>query len=198
MIIANEQPRDTTDAVVTVPNVITVLRIAMVVIAGALFIVQTRESVAVILCGIAVALDWVDGRLARRLAQCSKLGGFMDPVADKMTMTLVYVVIAINLGSLVIWLLVGLILVRDIVITLLRSFGYKKQHGFPASDQLAKTKTTLQGAVGIAVLFYVVVVGGGFDWLLDPVVFVLCVIALLSYVSAWRYLSRHGRHDSRV
>lgn len=190
MISGNEQRSDPVQPVATVPNAVTVVRMLLVGLAAGLFAAGVREAAAVVLCGIAVALDWVDGQLARRLRQCTRLGRFLDPLADKMAMALIYGVIAINLSSVTVWLLVALIVARDVFVTVMRLWAGGRGPASFASDQFAKVKTTVQGAGGIAVLFYAYVLDGGFAGLYGPVIVIVLAGTCLSYLSAWRYVSR--------
>ena len=132
------------------------------------------------------------------MCQCSKLGGYLDPLADKMAMLLIYGVIAWNLDSTLVWALVALMIARDAGVTLLRTLGFRGPANAFASDQLAKVKTTLQGACGVAVLLYAYVLGWGFRWMLGPVVVVLLLTTAMSYVTAWRYVGRRERSRRRA
>jgi len=67
----------------TFPNVITLTRL-MLVLPIAIFIVRDTHSVlTVVLLIIFGASDWVDGYLARRLGQTSRVGAMLDPIADR-------------------------------------------------------------------------------------------------------------------
>ncbi len=71
------------DRVLTLPNVVTVVRLAAVpVFLWLLFGVQERVAAAALLAVLG-ATDWIDGWLARRLGQVSTLGKVLDPVADR-------------------------------------------------------------------------------------------------------------------
>src|SRR5690625_2270759 len=67
----------------TLPNMITLTRL-MLVFPIAIFIVRDTHSVlTVVLLILFGASDWVDGCLARRLGQTSKVGAMLDPIADR-------------------------------------------------------------------------------------------------------------------
>lgn len=69
--------------VLTVPNVVTVVRLlALPVFVWLLFARDNRAAAAFLLGGLG-ATDWVDGYLARRLGQVTELGKVLDPVADR-------------------------------------------------------------------------------------------------------------------
>jgi cardiolipin synthase (CMP-forming) len=73
-----------TNRVLTVPNVITVVRLCCIpVFLWLLFGLENRYAAAVLL-GALGATDWVDGYVARRFDQVSELGKVLDPTADRL------------------------------------------------------------------------------------------------------------------
>ena len=100
-----------TDRVLTIPNVISFLRIALTPVFVALIVNTDTRRAGLVLFVVVVATDWVDGALARATGQVSDLGKVLDPVADRLA-------IAAGLIALVIadlfppWAAL-LILVRD-------------------------------------------------------------------------------------
>jgi cardiolipin synthase len=97
----------------TFPNLLTVVRLALVPLIAYLLI--TRNSEAAFLCfALAGVTDLVDGQLARRLDQKSLFGSWLDPAADKALIVIVLTLLA-GLGAVPIWLLL-LVAVRDIAI----------------------------------------------------------------------------------
>ena len=70
----------------TLPNLLTLFRIALVPVFLALFFTPVswaREGCAAVFA-LAAATDWLDGYLARRMGLVSPIGAFLDPVADKL------------------------------------------------------------------------------------------------------------------
>jgi hypothetical protein len=95
-------------AQLTVPNVLTVARIAMVAIAGWLcFVAATHEALAVSLLIAAAVLDVFDGWYARRFSRTTALGKHLDPFADKVLVAVVLVWLGMDAGSITVWCLVG-------------------------------------------------------------------------------------------
>jgi cardiolipin synthase len=91
------------DRVLTIPNVVTAVRLAAVpVFLWLLFGVQDRVAAAVLLAVLG-ATDWVDGWLARRLGQVSTLGKVLDPVADRVLLAVAVTAIIVD-GSVPLWL----------------------------------------------------------------------------------------------
>src|SRR4051794_38946659 len=70
--------------VLTVPNAISALRIALIPVFVALIVDEDTTTAGLIMFGCVVATDWVDGTIARRTGQVSELGKVLDPVADRL------------------------------------------------------------------------------------------------------------------
>jgi cardiolipin synthase len=100
----------------TVPNGISLLRIALIPVYCAMILDPDRAAAGVVLFGAVLATDWVDGYLARRLGQVSELGKLLDPVADRVAIAagLIALVVA---GIFPLWAAL-LILVRDLAVLL--------------------------------------------------------------------------------
>ncbi len=71
-------------AIVTLPNMVSFVRLLMVPVFLWLLLVEDEVAAAGWLLGIIGATDWIDGYLARRLDQVSELGKLLDPVADRL------------------------------------------------------------------------------------------------------------------
>jgi cardiolipin synthase len=100
--------------VLTVPNLLSFLRIAFIPVFVAL-IVDPDSTFSGILVFAAVAwTDWIDGFVARRLHQVSELGKVLDPVADRLAIAAGLVALAVR-GAFPWWAAL-LILVRDAAI----------------------------------------------------------------------------------
>lgn len=69
--------------VFTVPNLVSFARLASVPVFWWLLLAAERVDIAAVLVIIVGATDWIDGYLARRLHQVSRLGALLDPVADR-------------------------------------------------------------------------------------------------------------------
>lgn len=178
--------------VLTAANGLTVFRAVLSCLAGGLFVAGGSDRVALWLCVAAVALDSMDGWVARRWRQTTTLGTFMDPVADKIAMFVVYGTIALRVDSLSVRLLFGLGTVRDVLVTAQRLAGCRTGRGVFGPDPLGKLKTFVQSTAGIGVLFYAVYLGDGFPLSSRFVIGVMGVTVALSYASWFRYVERHG------
>ena len=115
-----EEPNQTQerwrDNAFTVPNLISILRLAAVPVFVWLLIGENRPLAAAALLGILGATDWVDGWIARRFNQVSELGKVLDPTADRI-MFLVAVFTMMIDESVAVWFGI-LTLVREGVVAI--------------------------------------------------------------------------------
>jgi cardiolipin synthase len=80
--------------VLTIPNILTFLRIGLIPV-FAILLVYNREAWALVVFTIAGVSDGVDGFIARRMKQESELGTIIDPIADKLLMTTAFVMLTL-------------------------------------------------------------------------------------------------------
>jgi len=141
--------------------------------------------------------DWLDGHVARRWAQQSEFGRFLDPIADKLLVsaTLFMLVAKGRFNSEWALLPALVILCREILVSGLREYLAALRVGLPVS-RLAKWKTAIQ-MVAIGVL---IVGSAGPDFL--PVVAIgetlLWLAALLTLVTGYDYLRAGLAHMTRA
>ena len=76
-----------TGPILTVPNVVSLLRVALVPLFLWFLFGADAPTPAGLLLGAIGATDWVDGFLARRLHQVSEFGKLLDPIADRLAIT---------------------------------------------------------------------------------------------------------------
>ena len=145
----------------SLPNLITIGRILAIPLICWLLASGdlALRAVALVLYIIAAASDWLDGYLARRQGLASPLGQMLDPIADKLLVGALLVVLAWD-GSFSGWDLIPAIaiLLREIFVSGLREFLGAREVVVKVS-QLAKWKTTVQ-LVALAVVILEGVVPG--------------------------------------
>jgi cardiolipin synthase (CMP-forming) len=100
--------------VLTVPNAISALRIALIPVFVALIVDEHTTTAGLIMFGCVVATDWVDGTIARRTGQVSELGKVLDPVADRLAIAAGIIALAIR-GVFPVWAAVAII-ARDLAV----------------------------------------------------------------------------------
>jgi cardiolipin synthase len=114
------------DRVLTVPNVLSVVRLVLVPVFLWLLLVVHANAWAVAILMFSGFSDWADGKIARLVDnQSSRLGELLDPLVDRIYMLVVPVAMAIH-GSLPWWIvltLVGRDVVLAVTLPLLRSRG---------------------------------------------------------------------------
>ena len=112
--------------VLTVPNVISAFRIAMIPVFVALILDEDTTTAGLIVFGVVVATDWVDGTIARRTGQVSDLGKVLDPVADRLAIAAGIIALAIR-GVFPVWAAAA-ILVRDVVVLVVGLVVLTRRH----------------------------------------------------------------------
>ena len=90
---------------VTIPNIITLLRFFLV--PGIVFALMTQRMEWAFACFLLAGIsDGVDGFIARQFNQRSRLGAYLDPMADKLLLVSVFVVLG-YMGELPLWLVIA-------------------------------------------------------------------------------------------
>ena len=173
-------PRILTEAV-TLPDQLTVARAASVPLVVLLYAwdFPNNEYWATALFCVAMATDWFDGRIARRRGVTSPIGSLLDPIADKV-LVLAVLVMLIEDGIWPAWM-VAAIVAREILISGLRQAAIERGVVIAARD-LGKLKTWAQ-AVAVAV--------GGMAaagaWSSDVAWWALLVAVALTWISGLDY-----------
>ena len=114
-----------TDEVLTIPNGISFARLLLVPV-FAVLIATERDGWALVVLMISGASDYLDGYLARRWRQTSRLGRVLDPAADRLYIAVTLVGLAWR--DIVPWWLVALIALRDVVLGL--TVPVLSRHGY--------------------------------------------------------------------
>jgi cardiolipin synthase len=132
------------------PNLLTSVRIALTpFIVLALIASNCRQAFWLSL--IAGFTDAADGYLARRMGQTSRFGAYLDPIADKLLMTALY--LCFGIAGLAPWWIVWLVIGRDAMILSLAAGGlfWKGIRDFPPTLS-GKLSTLLQIAAALAII----------------------------------------------
>jgi CDP-diacylglycerol--glycerol-3-phosphate 3-phosphatidyltransferase len=130
-------------------------RIVLAAIAALLFSYRRDTAVAAWMCIIASILDYFDGWYARRYRQKTKLGMHLDPFADKVLITVVFVTLAVVLRNIWFSFFVALILLREILVTVYRTVRRKRSGKLTPASTMGRVKTFIQCVVGDGLLFYI-------------------------------------------
>jgi CDP-diacylglycerol--glycerol-3-phosphate 3-phosphatidyltransferase len=129
---------------------LTVARVAAVPIVVALCLWNFADHYywATAVFGVAMATDWLDGRIARRHGRTSPLGSLLDPMADKV-LVLAFLVMLVEAGVAPGWIVVAIV-ARELLVSGLRLAALERGVVIRARD-LGKLKTWAQAiAAGLA------------------------------------------------
>ena len=139
--------------------------------------------IAAALFALASLSDWLDGYLARRLELTSEFGAFLDPVADKLLVVTVLIMLVGELNTLLLPTIV--IIAREFLISALREWMASRGHREAVAVAFSgKLKTTFQM---IAIIVLILVTDATPDWLLMLGYVMITIAALLSLWSALQY-----------
>ncbi len=105
-----------TDRILTIPNVLSFLRLLGVPLFLWLVLVPQADGWAFVLLVVSGITDYLDGTIARATGQISRLGQLLDPLADRLYIAATLVGLAIR--GIVPWWLVLVLLSRDLVLAL--------------------------------------------------------------------------------
>ena len=172
----------------TIPNIITIAR--FLAVPGIIYALSHGEMVLAFCLFLAAGIsDGIDGFIARQFNQRSELGAWLDPLADKLLIVSVFVVLGIT-GKFADWLVI-LVVSRDVLIVgavMLASVMRQPMEADPIL--VSKANTAAQIALVAARLSEL-----AFAFPLGPVVPVLtAAVAVLTILSAASYLRIWMRH----
>jgi cardiolipin synthase len=112
--------------VLTIPNVISIIRLAGVPLFLWLVLVPEADGLALAVLAISGISDYADGYLARKLNQTSRLGAILDPVADRLY--ILSTVIGLGIRDIIPWWVALILPARDAflwcLVPFLRTRGY--------------------------------------------------------------------------
>lgn len=143
---ANQE--EVSNRIFTVPNVISFIRLCLVPVFFVLLF-NGFDLAATLLYAIAAGTDWVDGQIARRTHQVSRLGQLLDPAVDRILM-ISGVVGLFVVGRLPLWIIL-IVIARDLLLLGGGAYLLKRWHTRVAVIYPGKVATTLL-FVGFAAL----------------------------------------------
>lgn len=114
-----------TDRVFTIPNAISCLRLLTIPVFVYLALVQEADGAAALVLVLGGITDFLDGYLARRWSQISRVGQLLDPIADRLSTLAVLIVFLVR--DVVPWWFVLLLISRDAFLSI--QVARLKRHG---------------------------------------------------------------------
>lgn len=172
-----------------IPNILTLIRILFIpILVGIYYLPFENATVwATAIFALAAVTDWFDGYLARKWQQTSAFGAFLDPVADKLIVSVTLIILVQTYNSIWVTLAAAIIISREIVISALREWmaelGLRSK---VAVSFVGKLKTTAQMLALILLLYQKPIMG--IDLYFIGIVS-LGIAALLTLWSMYLYLS---------
>jgi cardiolipin synthase len=126
-------------AVVTIPNLISFARLLGVPLFLYLLLVAEADIAAVVVLAVGGTSDWVDGYIARRLGQVSRLGELLDPLADRLY--ILATLVGFTVRDVVPWQFTVALLAREVMLGV--CLGVLRRHGYgpPPVHYVGKTAT---------------------------------------------------------
>lgn len=162
-------------AIATPANAVTVIRLLLSPVAFAMIINEPSSWPTVAMWFVLSTTDGVDGHIARRQGT-TRSGAFLDPLADKFLA--LGGMISMVIAGVFWWVPVAIIVVREVVISVFRSYWLRRGLAVPASKG-GKIKTFLQlAAVGWATLPWT----SDIEWLWNGTLWAAVVMTVVSGV----------------
>ena len=150
--------------------------------------------IALVLFVLACVTDWFDGYIARRLDQVSPLGRFLDPIADKLVVAAVLLIL-VSIQHIESWAILAalVILCREILVSGLREFLAELRVSVPVT-RLAKWKTGLQLVAIATLLVAPALQGGQTGFIPDMGLAMFWIAALVTLYTGFDYFRAGLKH----
>lgn len=129
---------EVSNRIMTIPNLLSFLRLLLIPVFFAL-LASGRFGWALLALAVASLTDLLDGMIARRLGQVTKLGQQLDPIADRLT--ILAALLGFGIAGLVPWWFVILLLARDVLIVSLGWWLGRAGYGMLPVHYLGKLAT---------------------------------------------------------
>jgi CDP-diacylglycerol--glycerol-3-phosphate 3-phosphatidyltransferase len=183
----------------TIPTLLTLFRILLIPVMVLLFYSQHRLSnifATAVFVGAALT-DWLDGWIARRYDSYSEFGAFLDPVADKLAVTVALFLVVQYHHTVLIALLAAIIVSREITISALREWMAQiGAHGLVKVALLGKLKTIVQMVAISCLVFREPLFGLNIFLIGEYMLFIAAALTLWSgadyMIAAWPRMSKRG------
>ena len=158
----------------TLPTALTIFRIAVIPVLVLAIGLNWHGLWVGAIFGLAAISDWLDGYFARRLGQTSRFGAFLDPVADKLVIVTVLVMLTWQQDNLLFTVPAVVMICREVTISALREWMAQVDNRQSVSVSVhGKIKATLQF---IALLSFIV-------WGSEPPLYSAVVSYVLLYIA---------------
>ena len=173
------------ERILTVPNLITLVRLACIPVFLWLLFGRHEQTAAAILLAVLGATDWIDGYVARRFHQVSTLGKVLDPTADRLLVGTAVISVMVY-GAVPLWFGIATIareVLVSVMVVLLASLGAAR------IDVLWVGKAGTFGLMFAYPTFLLAYGGAGWQAPFTVIAYVTGVTGLvLAWIAAWSYI----------
>ena len=136
----------------TIPNAMSLFRLLLVPVIIWSYAVRKDTTLTIVLLAVSALTDVLDGRIARRFDMVSDLGKALDPLADKLTQ--VSIVLCLALTHPLLWVLLGVCVVREPCVGVLGYITIRKTNQVPSAKWYGKVSTVVLYATALALLLF--------------------------------------------
>jgi CDP-diacylglycerol--glycerol-3-phosphate 3-phosphatidyltransferase len=170
-----------------IPNTLTTFRLLLIPVFAVVFYLPYSWAffAAAFIFWLASVTDILDGYLARKLEQSTPFGAFLDPVADKVMVSVALVILATHYQNIFITLASLIIISREIVISALREWMAEQgKRGNVAVSNMGKFKTAAQMLAIIGLIWQYAPWMTLLSYALLAIATLLTVTSMLAYLHA--------------
>lgn len=172
----------------TIPNLMSFFRLLLVPVIVWAYLGLENLPLSFGLLALSAVTDMLDGRIARRFNMVSDLGKALDPVADKLTQVSIVLCLAFRFPLL--WILLGLCVLRESCMAILGYITIRKTQQVPAAKWYGKLSTVVLYGTALALLLFPSMPA----WLSTGLV-ILCMLCVLTalvlyvlyFVDSWKH-----------
>ena len=179
------EPEEGLDRILTVPNLITLVRLACIPVFLWLLFGRHQQTAAAVLLAVLGATDWVDGYVARRYHQVSTFGKVLDPTADRLLVGTAVISVMVY-GAVPLWFGIATIareILVSVMVVLLASLGAAR------IDVLWVGKAGTFGLMFAYPTFLLAYGGAGWQAPFTVIAYVTGITGLvLAWIAAWSYI----------
>ena len=164
----------TSSTFITIPNILSIIRILMIPLIVWYYCVDKNLTLAFILFTVSALTDVADGYIARRFNMITDAGKILDPIADKLTQAAVIFCLCLTINSVEMWILLGVLVVKEIAMLVMGLLSLK------AVDEINGAKWF--GKLSTVVIFLVVGINSLFTNL-NPLIHSLSIAFAIGFMS---------------
>lgn len=158
-------------AVLTVPNALSVFRILLIPLIIWLYCREKAYGLTALVLVLSAATDIADGIIARRWNLVSDLGKALDPIADKLTQIATMWCLLSRFSHL--WLPLAVLMVKEVFTGVMSLYAVKKSGVVQGADWHGKLCTVLlYGTMGVHILW------AGIPVILSKLMMLLCILVM--------------------